>query len=101
MYAIFSDEFMTKSILDSIGMNETHIFYNHFHLKANLEKSLLCKWKVLKTTIESMFRASSQQILEILLKKARNDCSGNTNCVSTLVKLMDKNTSGQRSLLIV
>ena len=25
-YAIFSDEFMTKSILNSIDMNETHIF---------------------------------------------------------------------------
>ena len=47
VYAIFSDEFMTKSILDSIGMNETDIFYDHFHLNANLKKSLLCKWKVL------------------------------------------------------
>ena len=26
VYAIFSDEFMTKSILNSIDMNETHIF---------------------------------------------------------------------------
>ena len=43
IYAIFSDEFMTKSILNSIDMNETRIFYDHFHLKANLEKSLLCK----------------------------------------------------------
>ena len=94
VYAIFSDEFMTKSILDSIGMNETYIFCDHFHLKAILKKSLLCKWKFLKPTIELMFRASSQEILEILLKKAIHDCSGNTNCVSTLVKLMDKNTSG-------
>ena len=37
-----------------------------------------------------MFRISSQEILEILLKKAINDCSRNTNCVSTLVNLMDK-----------
>ena len=84
---------MTGSILNSISMNETHIFYDHFHLKANLEKSLLCKWKVLKPTIELMFRASSQEILKMLLKKAINDCSRNTNCVSTLVKLMDNNTS--------
>ena len=83
---------MTKSILDSIGMNETYIFYDHFHLKAIL--ALLCKWKFLKPTIELMFRAPSQEILEILLKKAIHDYSGNTNCVSTLVKLMDKNTSG-------
>jgi len=84
---------MTTLLLDSIDMNETHILYDHFHLKANLEKSLLCNWKVLKPTIELMFRASSQEILKMLLKKAINDCSRNTNCVSTLVKLMDNNTS--------
>ena len=50
VYAIFFDEFMTKSILDSISMNKTHKFYDYFHLKANLEKSLLCKWKFLKLT---------------------------------------------------
>ena len=31
VYAILSGEFTTKSILDSIGMDETHIFYNHLH----------------------------------------------------------------------
>ena len=90
VYAIFSDEFMTKSILNSIDMNETRIFYNHFHLKANLEKSLLCKWKILLPTINLMFIAPSQEMLDHLLKKAINDCSGNTNCVSTLIKFMDK-----------
>ena len=30
VYTTFSDESMTKLILDSIGMNETHIFYDHF-----------------------------------------------------------------------
>ena len=48
VYAIFSDEFMTKPILDSIGMNDTYILYDHFHLKMNLEKALLSKWIVLK-----------------------------------------------------
>ena len=80
---------MTKSILDSIGMNETHIFYDHFHLKENLKKALLCKQKFLKPTIGVMFRASSHEMLEISCKKATSDCSGNTNCVSTLVKLID------------
>ena len=59
------------------------------------------KWKVLQPTIDLMFRTSSQEILEISLKKAINDCSGNTNCVSTLIKLMDKNNFGQHLLLIV
>ena len=43
VYAIFSDEFMTNSILDSIGMNDTIIFYDHFNLKMNLKKALLSK----------------------------------------------------------
>ena len=89
VYATFSDEFMTKSILDSIGMNETHIFYDHFHLKENLKKTLLCKWKFLKPTIGVMFRVSSHEMLEISCKKATIDYSGNTNCVSTLVNLID------------
>ena len=37
-----------------------------------------------------MFRAPSREMLDYLLKKAINDCSGNTNGVSTLIKLMDK-----------
>ena len=49
VYAIFSDEFMTNSILDSIGMNDTIIFYDHFNLKMNLKKALLSKWIVFKT----------------------------------------------------
>ena len=45
VYVIFSNEFMTKSILDSIGMNETHIFMiifiyrkiwkKHFYVNVN------------------------------------------------------------------
>ena len=37
IYAIFSDEFMTQNICDSIGMQSTSIFYDPFHLKLNLE----------------------------------------------------------------
>ena len=41
VYAIFSDEFMTKPILDSIDMYDTFIFYYYFHLKMNLEKLIV------------------------------------------------------------
>ena len=37
MYTIVSDEFITKSILDSMGMYETSIFFNCYHLIMNLE----------------------------------------------------------------
>ena len=40
-----SNEFLTQSILDSMHMNNTLIFYDHYYLKLNLEKNLLSKWK--------------------------------------------------------
>ena len=43
VHAIFADKFMTQKILDSIGMKKTRIFYDHFHLKLNLEKALISK----------------------------------------------------------
>ena len=46
VHAVFSDDFMTQSILDSIDMKDTHILYDHYHLKSNREKSLLMKWKI-------------------------------------------------------
>ena len=36
IFMLFSDEFITQSILDSIDMKDTHIFYDHSHLKFNL-----------------------------------------------------------------
>ena len=91
---------MTKSILESIEMNDTQIFNDHFRLKLNLEKSLSCKLKILYPTINLIFRASSNKILEILFKKAINDCNGNTKYVSTLVKLMERKFTGHRIILI-
>ena len=41
VHAIFTDEFMTQNILDSIEMQSTRIFYDHYHLRLNLEKALL------------------------------------------------------------
>ena len=43
VYAIFADEFMTQELLDYIGVHSTRIFYDHFHLKLNLEISLICQ----------------------------------------------------------
>ena len=94
VHAKFSDEFMTKAILESIGMNNAQIFYDHFHLKLNLGKSSLCKWNILHPIIESIFRAPSNEILEILFKKVTDDCNSNTKCFSSLVELMEKNLLG-------
>ena len=53
---------MTQSILDSIDMKDTHIFYDHYHLNFNLEKSLLMKWKILQPIINLMFKASDEKM---------------------------------------
>ena len=59
---------MTKQILDSIGMNDIFIFYDHFHLKMNLEKALLSKWFFLKPYIDLMF-TTSDEVMWIALYK--------------------------------
>ena len=101
VYPICSDKFMTKSILESIGMKDTRICYDHFNLKLNLETELLCKWKSLHPTIKSMFRAPCDEILEVLSNKVINDCNGNTKCVSSLVKITGKIVIGHRLFLIM
>ena len=42
-HAIFTDEFMTQNILEFIGIHNKRILHDHFHLKLNFEKSLICK----------------------------------------------------------
>ena len=54
---------MTKSILDSIGMYDTFIFFGHLYLKMNLGKSLQSKWKILKPHIDLMFTAIDGEVL--------------------------------------
>ena len=63
VYAIFSDEFIRKSILKSIGMNDTQIFCDRFYLKLNLKKSLLCKLNISHPTSKLMLSAPSNEIL--------------------------------------
>ena len=46
--------------------------------------------EILHSTIKLMFRVPSDEILEILFKKAINDYNGNRKCVSALVKVMEK-----------
>ena len=67
--AIFSAEFMTKSILDSMGIYETFIFFDNYHLKMNLEISLLTKWKILKPYINRMFTVSDEKFLSFYINK--------------------------------
>jgi len=39
VHAVFPDKFMTHSLLDFIDMKDTHIIYDHYYLKFNLEKN--------------------------------------------------------------
>ena len=96
VYAIFSDEFMTKPILDSIGMNDTFIFYDHFHLKNNLDKALLSKWIVLKPCIDLIFTANDDVVLIDLYKQTIRICKESNSSALILVKLMNKKIIGLR-----
>ena len=90
VYAIFSDEFMSKAILDSIGIYDTFTFFDHFHLKMNLEKSLLSKCKILKLYIDLMFTASDEIVSISLYGQAINICKERNSSVMILIRLMEK-----------
>ena len=49
LHTIYADAFMTKNILDSSGIQNTRIFYDHFYSKLNLEKALISKWNILSS----------------------------------------------------
>ena len=71
VHAIYADEFMTRKILDSTGMQKTRMFYDNFHWKLNLEKVLISKWNVLSPIIKSMFIAKNEFVLNSLLSKPK------------------------------
>ena len=94
VHADFSDVFMTQSILDSIDMKDTQIFYDHYHLKFNLEKVLLMKLKVLQPFINLMFKATDEKMLNALYEQAIIMCENSKQSVMILINLMKKKIIG-------
>ena len=90
VHTIYADEFMPQNTLDSIGMKNTRIFYDHFHLKLNIEKALISKWDVLSPIINSMFIAKNEVILNSLYEQAKTLCGHLNNYVLIIVQFMDK-----------
>ena len=85
---------MTYSILDSIDLKDTHIFYDYYHLKFNLEKSLLMKWKVLQPFINLIFKASDEKMLNALYEQAIIMCEKGNQSVLILINLIKKKIIG-------
>ena len=79
---------MTKLTLDSIGMYDTFMFYDHFHLKMNLEKSLLSTLKILKPYNDIMFTTSDEDVLSSIYTQTITTCKDSNNSVMILRKLM-------------
>ena len=71
-------------------MQNTRIFYDHFHLKLNLEKALISKWNVLSPIINSMFIAKNEVILNSLFEQAKILCGHLNNYVLIIAQFMDK-----------
>ena len=90
----FFDEFMTWCILHSIDIKDTHIIYDHYHLKFNLEKVLLMKWKVLQPFINLMFKASDEKMLNVLYDQAIIMCENSNQSVMILINLIKKKIIG-------
>ena len=81
---------MTQKIIDSIGIQNTRIFYDHFHLKLNLEKPQICRLNILLSIVHSMCISNNEVILNILFEKKNKHLYGHmNNYVSILVKFID------------
>ena len=85
---------MTQKILDSIEMQSTRIFYDHYHLKLNLQKALLTKWNVLSPIINNMFTAKNNEILNSLFEQAKKLCGNLNKYVTIIVRFMEKKILG-------
>ena len=81
---------MTQNILDSIGMQNTRIFYDHFHSKLNFEKALIYKWNFLSPIIKSMFIAKNEVILNSIFEQVNILCGHLNNYVLIIAQFMDK-----------
>ena len=75
-------------------MKDTHIFYDHYHLKFNLENPLLMKCKVLKPIINLMLKASDEKMLNALYEQAIIMCENSNQSVMILINLMKKKITG-------
>ena len=91
---------MTQKIIDSIGIQNTRIFYDYFHLKLNLEKSLISKWNCLFPIIKSMFITKNEFILNSLFEQAKQLCGHLNNYVLIIAQFMDTKNTGNHLLLI-
>ena len=81
---------MTQKILDSIEIQSTRIFYDHYHLKLNLQKALLKKWNFLPPIINNMFTAKNNEILNSLFEQAKKLCGNLNKYVTIIVRFMEK-----------
>ena len=79
---------MTKSILDSMNVNKKIVFFDHFHLKMNLEKTLLSTLKILKPYNDIMFTTSDEDVLSSIYTQTITTCKDSNNSVMILRKLM-------------
>ena len=75
-------------------MQNTRIFYDHFHLKLNLEKALISKWNILSPIIKSMFIAKNEVILNSLFEQAKILCGHLNNYVLIIAQFMNKKKYG-------
>ena len=73
-------------------MKDTHIIYDHYHLKLNLEKALLMKWKQPFMTL--MFKASDEKMLNTLYDQAIIMCENSNHSIMIIINLMKKKIIG-------
>ena len=72
------------------GYEEYINLYDHYHLKLNLEETLLSKWKKLKPYIDLLFKVSIEDKLNLIFEKTLEKCVESNHSWLILIHFMER-----------
>ena len=67
---VFADEFATEDMLKNAGLVNARLFFDHYHLQQNFERSFSPCTDLIRSYVFNMFRASSEDVLEYNYREA-------------------------------
>ena len=88
---IFADEFLNQTTLDDVGMSQTRLIYDHYHLHLNWLKSIGPLYTmVYRPMFTQILNADSENKFNFLVQEARNEYKDNATVLKELNDLVMK-----------
>lgn len=88
---IFADEFLNQTTLDDVGMSQTRLIYDHYHLHLNWLKTIGPLYTMMyRPTFTQILNADSEHRFNFLVQKARNEYKDNSTVLKELNDLVIK-----------